>query len=152
MAPAKEFEVKKSLDFVLKKSRSSKKWGRRRKIARYDKDSHRERERRTHVHTHKGIRQWLVTIGTRPQLGQVFVCFCFLSFDFAVGMQSVREWEEYLVTRQSALQDYKLGNGRWPGDDDDETSGLRSFVGASFSDRWHPESAGVWRGSVDASQ
>lgn len=50
-----------------------------------------------------------------------------------------------------ALGDYKWRNGRWPLAGK-ETSAFKSSAGASFSDRWHPESAGVWPGSAYVSR
>ena len=150
MAPIKEFEVK-IPRFRLRSHDRQSKWGEGEKLHVMTRTHTERRYTRSHTQRHSTMtRYYWNSAPIRPSLFIFFcVCFCFLSFDFAVGMQSVRE--EYFVTRQSALQDYKLGNGRWPGDDD-ETSEFRSFVGASFSDRWHPESAGVWHGSVGASQ
>ena len=103
-------------------------------------------ERRTHVHTqrHSTMTRYYWNLAPiRPS-------FCVFLFSLLLRVRSLtcnrsdrqRKREEYFVTRQSTLQDYKLGNGRWPGDDD-ETSGIQKFCWRFFF--WSMASWIGWR-------
>lgn len=110
------------------------------------------RQSQFHAETHKGIRTM-----TRDYLNfetPTVSCLGVESWPSVVQLLLLAGHREELVARRSTLHDDKGG----------ETvvglvmmvtktsEGFKSFVGASFSDQWHPESVGVWPGSVDVSR